>query len=127
MIIHRGERFQAGRGLGALFGGLLRGLKPLFSMGISAGKKFLASDTAKNIGSTALDIGKTAAKNIASDLLQGKDIGESLNKELETAKAKVAAKIRGSGRKKRRQRRTSSDSDDYNEEFQKKKKYSLLD
>jgi len=99
MLFHKGERFQTGQGIGALFSGLFRTLKPLFSLGLSAGKKALTSQAAKNIGTAALDIGKTAAKNMAADLLEGKNLGESLNKELETAKATIASKIRGSGRK----------------------------
>ena len=125
MLIHRGERFQSGRGLGALFAGMLRGLKPLMSMGLSAGKKFIASDLAKNIKTTALDVGKTAVKNLASDLLEGKDLTESLNKELETAKAKVASKIRGSGRSRKRRYR-NDDSSTLGNLITKKTKYNLL-
>lgn len=124
MLIHKGERFQAGRGLGALFAGMLRGLKPVMSMGLSAGKKFLASDLAKNIKATALDVGKTAVKNIATDLLEGKDLSESLNKELELAKAKVASKIRGSGRSRKRKHR--DDSATLGSLISKQKKYNLL-
>lgn len=98
MIIHRGDRYQIGRGIGSLFGGLFRSLKPLFSMGLSAGKRFLQSDAAKKIGSTALDIGKEAAKNVAVDLLQGKNLHETLDKELEVAKSKIATKLQGGGR-----------------------------
>lgn len=102
MNIHRGERFQRGRGIGSLFAGLFRTLKPLFSMGLKAGKKMLTSDVAKDIGSTALNIGKEAAKNVAVDLLEGKDMSDTLNRELESAKSKVAAKLKGRGRKKKK-------------------------
>lgn len=102
MIVHRGERFQSGRGIGSLFGGLLRGLKPLVSMGLSTGKKILGSQLAKNIGSTALEMGKDALKNVAADILEGKDVNESLNKELNNAKSQIASTIRGSGRRKRK-------------------------
>ena len=101
MLFHKGERFQSGRGIGALFSGLFRTLKPLFSLGLSAGKKALTSEAAKKLGSHALDIGKTAAKNLAADMLEGKDMSQSLNKELDVAKAAIASKIRGSGRKRR--------------------------
>ena len=70
MLFHKGERFQSGRGIGALFSGLFRTLKPLFSMGLSVGKRALTSDAAKSFGSTALDIGKSAAKNLAAYLLE---------------------------------------------------------
>lgn len=39
MNFHAGARYQRGRGLGALFGGLLRGFAPLAKMGFNAGKK----------------------------------------------------------------------------------------
>jgi len=119
MLIHRGERYQSGRGIGSLFSGIIRGLKPLFSMGLSAGKKLLTSDTAKQIGSTLLDIGKDSAKNLAVDLLEGKNIEESLNKELQSAKNKIASKIKGGGRKRKRSTCKALTL--------KKLKYSLLD
>lgn len=102
MQYHRGARFQAGRGIGSLFAGLFRSLKPLFSMGISTGKKILNSDIAKSVGSTALDIGKKAASNMAVDLLEGKDMKQSLSNEIESAKSQIASKIKGSGRKRKR-------------------------
>lgn len=125
MLFHKGERFQSGRGIGALFSGLFRTLKPLFSLGLSAGKKALTSQAARSIGSTALDIGKQAAKNIAADLLEGKDISQSLNKELDTAKATIASKIRGSGRK-RNQRALDNTLKDVLSRGRKKPRYSLI-
>lgn len=127
MLFHKGERFQSGRGLGALFSGLFRTLKPLFSIGLSAGKKALQSQAAKTIGSAALDIGKNAAKNLAADLLEGKDMSESLNKELESAKSTIASKIRGSGRKRRLlQASTDNTLKDILSRASKKSRYSLI-
>ena len=120
MLIHRGDRFQSGRGFGGFFSGLFRSLKPLFSMGLSAGKRILTSDTAKAIGRSALDIGKEAAKNVAVDVLTGKNIKESVDKELETAKQTIAQKIRGSGRKRKHTKKHSHSS-------LAKKSYCLLD
>jgi len=102
MIVHRGERFQAGRGIGSLFSGLLRGLKPLVSMGLSTGKKILGSQLVRDIGSTALEMGKDTLKNVAADLIEGKDVHETLNKELNNAKSQIASTIRGSGIRKRK-------------------------
>lgn len=126
MLFHKGERFQQGRGIGSLFAGLFRTLKPLFSIGLQASKKALTSETAKKIGSTALDLGKQAAKNLAADLLEGKDMSESLNKELDLAKASIASKIRGSGRKKRRLTASKTLSDLLLSDS-KRGKYNLLD
>jgi hypothetical protein len=71
-------------------------------MGVSVGKKVLTSDAAKSIGRTAIDIGKEAAKNVAVDVLSGNNVQESLDKELQTAKSKIAEKIKGSGRKRKK-------------------------
>jgi len=120
-IVHRGTRFQQGRGFGGFFSGLFRTLKPLMTMGLNAGKKFIASDAAKAIGRTALDIGKETAKNVAVDVLTGKNIKESLDKELDSAKNQIADKIRGSGLNKRKKQRKQSHFSS------KKTKYSLLD
>lgn len=102
MIVHRGDRFQRGRGFGSFFASIFRTLKPLVSMGLSTGKRILTSDTARSIGQTALDIGKDAAKSIAKDVLTGKNVKESVDKELEVAKEKIANKITGSGSRKRK-------------------------
>lgn len=120
MLVHRGERYQVGRGIGSLFSGLFRGLKPLLSMGLATGKRLLTSDFARKIGSTALDIGKEAAKNVAVDLLEGRNVKESLDKELESAKSQIATKLKGGGRKRRRKSCAKILS-------HKKIKYNLLD
>lgn len=122
MLIHKGERFQSGRGIGSFVSGLFRRLKPLVSMGLSTGKKILNSQIVKDIGSTALDLGKDALKNVAVDILEGKNVGESLNKELDSAKSKIANTIRGSGRKRKRKSKTTCSAI-----REKKRKYCLLD
>ena len=119
MIVHRGDRFQRGRGFGSFFSSIFRTLKPLVSMGLSTGKRILTSDAAKSIGRTALDIGKDAAKNIAKDVLTGKNIKESVNKELEVVKDKIASKISGSGSRKRKRLAITN--------HKLNKKYSLFD
>lgn len=97
MIFHTGLREQRGRGIGALFSGLLRGLKPLAQMGFRAGKRLLTSDFAKNLGKTALEAGKQAVTNIAVDLLEGKNISDSAQEQLDDAKKKIANTLKGGG------------------------------
>ena len=116
---HQGMRFQRGRGLGSIFGGLMRFLRPLASMGISAGKKFLSSDIAKNIGSAALDVGKSAVTNMAVDLLEGRNMKESASENLENAKKVIASTLKGGGCKRKRKRPQNPCS--------KKAKYNLLE
>lgn len=124
MLVHRGERFQSGRGIGSFMSGLFRRLKPLASMGLATGKKILNSQIVKDIGNTALDFGKDALKNVAVDILEGKNVKDSLTKELESAKTKIADTIRGSGRSRSRKRKLKSSCSEVRAN---KKKYCLLD
>jgi hypothetical protein len=102
MNFHAGARYQRGRGLGAIFGGLMRGFAPLLRSGLAAGKKILTSDLAKNIGGTLLESGKHAVKNLTADLLEGKDVGATAQEELNEAKRKIASTLRGSGKKRKK-------------------------
>lgn len=104
MYFHSGIRHQRGLGLGSLFSGFFRALKPIAKMGWSAGKKFLNSDIAKKIGSEALDIGKNAATNIAVDLLEGKKFSDSANEQLDQAKSRIATALKGGSRKRKQKR-----------------------
>jgi hypothetical protein len=101
MNFHAGARYQRGRGLGSIFGGLMRGFMPVLSKGLAIGKKIIGSDIAKNIGGTILESGTRAAKNLAADLLEGKDVRMSAQDELNEAKKKIASTLRGSGRKRK--------------------------
>jgi len=121
MLLHEGLRYQSGRGFGSIFSGLFRTLKPLVSMGLKAGKKIITSDLAKQVGSTALNIGKDTLKNVAADLIEGKSASTSLDKGLETAKSTIANQIRGSGKRKKKKRACKSAIK------HKKRKFNLLD
>jgi hypothetical protein len=128
MFFHKGPRFQEGRGLGSLFSGLWKSIKPLATMGFQAGKKLLTSDTAKKLGTTALEAGKDAIKNIAVNMLEGKkNFKDVAQEQLEEAKNKIAQGLRGSGRK--RKRRKELDSSSLNREetkVKRRKTYNLL-
>jgi len=102
MNVHTGLRFQRGRGIGSLFSGLMRGLKPLAQMGLAAGKRFFSSDLAKNIGSSALQMGKEALTNLAVDALEGKNIKESADEQLQQAKSKIAQSLKGGACKRKK-------------------------
>lgn len=138
MQFHRGPYMQSGRGIGSLFSGLFRSLKPLASMGLKVGKKIINSDIAKKIGSTALDFGKEALTNVAVDLLEGKNFKDSANEQLAEAKARLAQTLKGGGRRRKykRKKKYYSDSEDSTSSYEtprrKKKnkgpkKYNLLD
>lgn len=102
MNYHSGMRFQRGRGLGSLFSGLMRGFAPLARMGLNAGKKFIQSDLVKNIASTALDHGKKAVLGMAADLVEGKNIKDAAQAQLNEARKDISTQLRGGGRKRRK-------------------------
>ena len=101
---HEGVRFQRGRGIGSIFSGLFRFLRPLASMGLKVGKKVLTSDIAKKLGNTALDIGKSAATNIAVDMLEGKAFKDTAADQITDAKKAIATTLKGGGRKRKRKK-----------------------
>lgn len=122
MRFHEGVRFQRGRGLGAIFGGLFRALRPLASMGLKAGKKFIQSETGRSLTSAVKDLGSNALKNIAADALEGKNIKESAQEQIGDIKSKIAQTLRGQGRRNKRKKYPVKSMS-----CSKQLKYSLLD
>jgi len=108
MNYHIGARYQKGRGIGSLFSGLMRGFSPLAQMGLSFGKKLINSDLAKSITGTALDTGKKLALNMAADLLEGKNVKDSAQAQLNEAKKSIATTLRGGGCRKRKRKKTTT-------------------
>lgn len=104
MSYHTGLRQQRGRGLGSIFAGLIRGFAPLARKGLQFGKQILGSSLVKNVANTALESGKKAAINLAADLLEGKNIKNTAQNELDEAKNKIASTLRGQGPRKRKRK-----------------------
>lgn len=122
MNYHQGPRFMRGRGLGSIFSGLFRSLRPIAMKGFEAGKRLLNSDFAKTLGNEALNIGKEAIKTMAVDALEGKKtFKESADEQLLEAKSRIAKTLRGAGKRKRKSTPICS------KKTLKKIKYSLLD
>lgn len=125
MNYHSGARIQRGRGLGSLFSGLFRGFAPIARMGLQAGKKLLTSDFVKNIGKSALEGGKTILKDVAADLIEGNNVEERAQKNLQEARKKIAGTIRGSGIK--RKRKQSNLKIKFEPKSKRNKRYNLFD
>ena len=73
-------------------------------MGLSFGKKLVNSDLAKSITGTALDTGKKLALNMAADLLEGRNVKDSAQAQLNEAKKSIATTLRGGGCRKRKKK-----------------------
>lgn len=100
MIYHVGPRVQRGKGLGSLLGALFRGFAPVAKLGLKVGKSIAASPLARKIGESAMDIAKTSAVKLAADMVEGRNLKESAQEELNTARQRIASTLRG-GRKRK--------------------------
>jgi hypothetical protein len=123
MIFHQGPRYQRGRGFGAIFSALARGIAPIARLGLRAGKSLLSSPFVRKLGQSALDVAKQSAVNLSADLLEGKNMEESAQKELSNARSKIATTLRGGKKRKKHVELKKK----YTSKKQKKIKYSLLD
>ena len=101
MLVHRGLRTQSGRGIGSIFSALARGLAPIARLGLRAGKSFLSNPFVQKVGKSALDLAKESAVNLSADLIQGNNMEESAQRELNNARQKIASTLRG-GRKRKK-------------------------
>jgi len=101
MMFHSGIREQRGRGLGSILSGLMRGFTPIAKLGLRAGKSFLQNPSVQNFGRQALSIAADSAKNLAADLVEGKNSEERAKEELQNARSKIASTLRG-GRKRKK-------------------------
>ena len=90
-----GERLQRGRGIG----GLLRLAKGLFSPLARTIKKAVTSNTGKAIGKAVKNQLVESGANIASDVLMGNDVKESMQREVQNARQNAAIGIQQIKRK----------------------------
>lgn len=90
-----GERLQRGRGIG----GLLRLAKGLFSPLAKTIKGVVTSNTGKAIGKAVKNQLVESGANIASDVLMGNDVNESIQRELQNTRQNAAIGIQQIKRK----------------------------
>ena len=90
-----GERLQRGRGIG----GLLRLAKGLFSPLARTIKRAVTSNTGKAIGKAVKNQLVESGANIASDVLMGNDVKESMQREVQNARQNAAIGIQQIKRK----------------------------
>lgn len=97
--IYSGEKYQAGYGLGSIFGSILKAALPVVKQGV------------KSLGKTALQTGV----NIAKDKLSGKSFQDSLSDNFGMAKREVLSNgmnfiMNKTGNKKRKRQPTRNTS-----------------
>ena len=83
-----GERIQKGKGIG----GLLRFASKLFLPISRVAKKAIQSNTGKKIVDAVKEQAIDSSINLASDIVQGKDIKESFKNEFDNVKDKTKIK-----------------------------------
>ena len=102
MIYHSGARIQRGRGIGSILSGLFRSVLPAVSRaGLRTAKRIVQSDVAKDIGRQMKDVAARSAVNMTLDTLEGKNVGESLQNQLNSAKKEISSSLRKSISRKR--------------------------
>ena len=95
MLYHSGIRVQRGQGIGSILGGLFRSILPkVAKSGLRAAGKIARSDIAKDVGRQLRDTAQRSAVNMAVDALEGKNVKESLQNQLESAKQDIATSVR---------------------------------
>ena len=85
--VFRGTRIQRGHGIGGLFRGLFKSVKPLLKSGMKNIKPILKKGM-KFVGQQALDSGM----NLASDLLKGRNIKTATRKRAIEARDQLKRK-----------------------------------
>ena len=111
MIYHSGARIQRGRGIGSILSGLFRTVLPAVSRaGLRTAKRIVQSDVAKDIGRQMKDVAARSAVNMALDTLDGQNVGESLQNQLNSAKRDISSTLRKSiARKRSRTNKSNSE------------------
>ena len=96
--MYRGQRRQRGYGVGGLFSNFIRILKPVLKKGLrtisKAGKKFIESNTVKSVGEEVKKGLIKSGKDIVADVIEGKNVKESLNKQLKDQKQMLKGHIK---------------------------------
>jgi hypothetical protein len=84
--LHRGPYIQRGRGIGSSLTAMFKGAIPALKL---FGEKIIQSPVTKEIVNTAKRSALDAGLNVASDLLKGKKIKQSVSENVDTAKKAV--------------------------------------
>ena len=100
---HRGRYLQAGRGLGGLFGTLLRKVLPVAKTIGKAAVKASRSSTGKEIRSGL----KNMAVDSLIDVMQGENVGNVAEKQLKKAATSVLKHAKQNKRKKQQPTRVT--------------------
>lgn len=111
MLYHSGVRIQRGRGIGSLLGGLFRTILPkVASSGAKVAKRIIQSDIAKDVGRQLRDTATNSAVQMTADALEGKNVSESLQNQLDNAKKDLAKTIRSRSKVRNTKRKLTSHS-----------------
>lgn len=85
MLIHRSDQYlMRGSGIGSIFSNIFRGIIPLASKAVNIGRKVISSPTGQKIMKAAKRTAIDAGLDIATDVLQGKNVKEAAKSNLKT-------------------------------------------
>lgn len=108
MLYHKGKFLQRGAGLGNIFGSLFRSIAPMVKKFLPTAKayatKIIQNPVTKSLAQTASESAGKAGMQLATDILSGENVGESLKKGVKTVGSDVieTAKKKMTGGRKRK-------------------------
>lgn len=89
MLGKRRRNVQVGRGLGSIFSKIFSKIAPIAKTLFNFGKKALASKPVKNVVNAAKDTAIQSGIQVIDDVIQGKNVGESLKENAAEASKKI--------------------------------------
>lgn len=97
MTIYQRPYIQRGRGLGSLLARLFKTVIPVASR---IGKSLISSPITRSVGTALKDSAVETMGSLGADLLRGEDLTKTLDKNLSSAKNRVATALETSTRAK---------------------------
>ena len=88
LTFDQNPRLQRGRGLGGIFKSLAKLASPLISNAAKTAKTAIASPAAKRLVKSLKQQAVESGANILTDVIDGKNVGESLSSEFDNVKEK---------------------------------------
>ena len=89
MLVFDNPRLQRGRGLGGLFKNFAKLASPFFATAAKSAKQVVKSDAGKRMLKSIKQQAIESGSNVLQDVIEGKDLGESVTSEFDDVRGKV--------------------------------------
>ena len=90
MLGVRRRQVQVGRGLGSIFSTIFKKITPIAKSLYNIGKRIFSSAPVQKVAKNARDTALQSGVQIVDDVIQGKNVGESIKSNVKTASKRIA-------------------------------------